>query len=131
LHSPAPFADTYDFPETNEVCTLAATILEQKAVCQQDPDQDESEEGPEETAEYDTMLIASAGDLVAALSTTLGAAFTPLFQNFYPLIVKYYVSYLAIERVKEMLTAHYRRRRIAPLVTAPQPSVHYRRSSLE
>jgi len=110
---------------------LAATILEQKAVCQQDPDQDESEEGPEETAEYDTMLIASAGDLVAALSTTLGAAFTPLFQTFYPLLVKYYVSHLAIERVDENLTAHHCRRRIAPLVTAPQPSVPYRRSSLE
>lgn len=82
------------FLETNEVCTLVATILEQKAVCQQDPDQDESEEAPEETAEYDTMLIASAGDLVAALSTTLGTAFTPLFQTFYPLIVKYYVSHL-------------------------------------
>ena len=110
---------------------MAATILEQKAVCQQDPDQDESEEGPEETAEYDTMLIASAGDLVAALSTTLGAAFTPLFQTFYPLIVKYYVSYLAIEWVKEKLIAHYHRKRIAPLVTAPQRSVPYRRSSLE
>lgn len=76
---------------------MAATILEQKAVCQQDPDQDESEEAPEEAAEYDTMLIASAGDLVAAMSTTLGTAFTPLFQSFYPLIVKYYVSYPLVE----------------------------------
>lgn len=89
--------DTHEFPGTNEICTLAATILEQKAVCQQDPDQDETEEAPEETAEYDTMLIASAGDLVAALSTTLGAAFTPLFQTFYPLIVKYYVSHSHFE----------------------------------
>lgn len=84
--------NTHACLEMNEICTLAATILEQKAVCQQDPDQDEAEEAPEETAEYDTMLIASAGDLVSALSTTLGAAFTPLFQTFYPLIVKYYVS---------------------------------------
>ena len=80
------------FTEVNEVCTLASTILEQKAVCQQDPDQDEAEEAPEETAEYDTMLIASAGDLVAALSVALGTSFTPLFQTFYPLIAKYYVS---------------------------------------
>ena len=93
LLSFAQFVDAHDPPETNEICTLAATILEQKAVCQQDPDQDEAEEAPEETAEYDTMLIASAGDLVAALSTTLGAAFTPLFPTFYPLIVKYYVSH--------------------------------------
>lgn len=76
---------------------MAATILEQKAVCQQDPDQDGTEEAPEETAEYDTMLIASAGDLVAALSATLGAAFTPLFQTFHPLIAKYYVRYLLVE----------------------------------
>jgi hypothetical protein len=43
------------------------------------------------------MLIASAGDLVAALCTTLGPEFTPLFQTFYPLIVKYYVSHLLVE----------------------------------
>jgi len=114
-----------------EICTLAATILEQKAVCQQDPDQDEAEEAPEETAEYDTMLIASAGDLVAALSTTLGATFTPLFQTFYPLIVKYYVSHLLVGLINEMLIARYHRRRIVPSVTAPRPLVPYRRSSLE
>lgn len=122
--------NTHYLQETNEVCTLAATILEQKAVCQQDPDQDEAEEVPEETAEYDTMLVASAGDLVAALSTTLGTAFTPLFQTFYPLIVKYYVSYLLVESVNEKLIIRYYRRRIVPLVTAPRLSVPYRRSSL-
>lgn len=110
-----------------EVCTLAATILEQKAVCQQDPDQDETEEAPEETAEYDTMLIASAGDLVAALATTLGAAFTPLFRTFYPLIVKYYVSSPLVGWVNEKLITRHRRRRIAPLVTALRPSAPYRR----
>ena len=122
---------THGFQETNEICTLAATILEQKAVCQQDPDQDETEEVPEETAEYDTMLIASAGDLVAALSITLGATFTPLFQTFYPLIVKYYVSHLLVELINEMLIICHHRRRIVPSVIAPQPSVPYRRSSLE
>lgn len=117
--------------DIHEICTLAATVLEQKAVCQQDPDQDDAEEAPEETAEYDTMLIASAGDLVAALSVTLGAAFTPFFQTFYPLIVKYYVSRLLVETINGILTFHYRRRRIVPLVIAPQPSVPYQRSSLE
>lgn len=71
---------------------MAAQILEQKAVCQQDPDQDEDEEAPEETAEYDTMLISSAADLVTALATSLGADFTPLFNTFRPLVSKYYVS---------------------------------------
>ena len=125
------FVDAHYFQEMNEICTLAATILEQKAVCQQDPDQDDAEEAPEETAEYDTMLIASAGDLVAALSAALGATFTPLFQTFYPLIVKYYVSHLFVELINEMLIDCYRRRRIAQSVTAPRPSVPYRRSSLE
>jgi len=110
---------------------LAATVLEQKAVCQQDPDQDEAEELPEETAEYDTMLIASAGDLVAALSTTLGAAFTPLFRTFYPLVVKYYVSHPLAELANEKFITCYHRRRIAPLVTAPQQSAPCRRLSLE
>jgi hypothetical protein len=71
---------------------MAAQILEQKAVCQQDPDQDETEEAPEETAEYDTMLVSSAADLVTALATSLGADFTPLFNTFRPLVSKYYVS---------------------------------------
>lgn len=110
---------------------MAATVLEQKAVCQQDPDQDDAEEAPEETAEYDTMLIASAGDLVAALSTTLGAAFTPFFQTFYPLIVKYYVSFPLVETISGMLTFHYCRRRIVPLAIALQLSAPYQRSSLE
>ena len=94
---PASFVSIHGFLETSDICTLAATILEQKAVCQQDPDQDEAEEAPDETAEYDTMLIASAGDLVAALSTTLGTAFSPLFQTFYPLVAKYYVSRPSVE----------------------------------
>lgn len=72
---------------------MAAQILEQKAVCQQDPDQDESEEAPEETAEYDTMLISSAADLVTSLANVLGGDFTELFVTFRPLISKYYVSF--------------------------------------
>lgn len=67
-------------------------ILEQKAFCQQDPDQDEDEEAPEDQAEYDSVLISSAGDLVAALASALGAEFTPAFNTFFPLIAKYYVG---------------------------------------
>lgn len=67
-------------------------ILEQKAFCQQDPDQDEDEEAPEDQAEYDSVLISSAGDLVAALANALGPDFNQAFSTFYPLISKYYVS---------------------------------------
>jgi hypothetical protein len=66
--------------------------LEQKALCQQDPDQDDEDVAPEYQAEYDSVLISSAGDLVAAVANALGADFQPAFQKFYPLIARYYVS---------------------------------------
>ncbi|KAG6886214.1 hypothetical protein C0993_010776 [Termitomyces sp. T159_Od127] len=72
------------------VCNIAIQILEQKAFCQQDPDQDEAEEAPEDQAEYDSVLISSAGDLVSALAQALGSDFTPAFNRFFPLIAKYY-----------------------------------------
>lgn len=74
-----------------KLCSIAKEILEQKAICQQDPDQDADEEAPEDQAEYDSVLISSAGDLVAAMANALGADFAPSFNSFYPLITKYYV----------------------------------------
>lgn len=74
------------------ICSIAMQVLEQKALCQQDPDQDETEEAPEDQAEYDSVLISSAGDLVSALANVLGADFQQAFGTFYPLIAKYYVS---------------------------------------
>ncbi|KAG6857456.1 hypothetical protein H0H87_003523 [Tephrocybe sp. NHM501043] len=72
------------------VCNIAIQILEQKAFCQQDPDQDDTEEAPEDQAEYDSVLISSAGDLVSALAQALGSDFAPAFNTFFPLIAKYY-----------------------------------------
>ncbi|KAH9926267.1 ARM repeat-containing protein [Epithele typhae] len=69
---------------------IALQVLEQKAICQQDPDQDEGDEAPEDSAEYDSILISSAGDLVAALATALGAEFASGYEKFAPLIMKYY-----------------------------------------
>jgi importin-4 len=66
-------------------------ILEQKSFCQNDPDQDEDEEAPEDQAEYDSVLISSAGDLVSSLANVLGANFAEGFNTFFPLISKYYV----------------------------------------
>ncbi|KAH9975211.1 ARM repeat-containing protein [Russula compacta] len=73
-----------------KLCSIAKEILEQKAICQQDPDQDADEEAPEDQAEYDSVLISSAGDLVAAMANALGPDFAPAFNTFYPLIAKYY-----------------------------------------
>lgn len=74
------------------VCNIAIEVLSQKAICQQDPDQAENEEAPEDQAEYESVLIASAEDLVAALANALGSDFAQPFATFFPLIAKYYVS---------------------------------------
>lgn len=68
---------------------IAIEILEQKAHCQQDPDQDEGDEAPEDQAESDSLLIAAAGDLVSSFASALGPRFD--FAPFFPLISKYYV----------------------------------------
>lgn len=73
------------------IANIAVQVLDGKAMCQQDPDQDEDEEAPEDTAEYDSILVSAAGDLVAALANALGADFAQAFQTFFNLISKYYV----------------------------------------
>ena len=78
--------------EGEQIATIPVQVLDQKAICQQDPDQDETEDAPEDQAEFDSLLIASAGDLVAALANALGKDFAPMFQTFFPLIAKYYAS---------------------------------------
>jgi len=83
------------------ISNIAVQILEQKAPCQQDPGQDDDEE-TEDQAEYDSILISSAGDLVAALSSALGPDFSQGFNTFFPLISKYYVSAFYIIRMNYM-----------------------------
>lgn len=77
---------------------MALQVLGQKAFCQQDPDQDDDEEAPEDQAEYDGVLISSAGDLVGALANALGPDFAQAFGAFYPLIIKYTVSEVSLLR---------------------------------
>lgn len=88
--------------ELEPICSIAVQVLEQKALCQQDPDQDDAEEAPEDQAEYDSVLISSAGDLVASLAEALGGGFAPAFTTFFPLISKYYVRHLIVSS----LTCH-------------------------
>lgn len=77
-----------------EICLLCIQILEQKALCQQDPDQEDEPAGDDENqAEFDSVLISTASDLVASLASVLGAEFRPAFKSFLPLIGKYYVSF--------------------------------------
>ncbi|KAF9005943.1 armadillo-type protein, partial [Cyathus striatus] len=58
---------------TEEISNIAIQVLEQKSLC------------PEDQAEYDSVLISSAGDLVAALANAFGTEFATAFNTFFPL----------------------------------------------
>lgn len=77
--------------DLDQIFELVTTVLEQKAVCQMDPDQEETDDQPEDQAEEDSMLISAAADVVAALASVLGEQFTEPFKKFFPMIAKYYV----------------------------------------
>ncbi|TIB06359.1 hypothetical protein E3P96_00536 [Wallemia ichthyophaga] len=72
------------------VCNSTAEILNGKSLCQQDPDQDDELEEDVENAEYESVLIQAAGDLVGALATSIGQQFSGPFGTFLPLIAKFY-----------------------------------------
>jgi hypothetical protein len=111
--------------------SIAKEILEQKAICQQDPDQDADEEAPEDQAEYDSVLISSAGDLVAAMANALGTDFKPAFDTFYPLIAKYYVrETLPPNLTIANLGVLFSRKRAAPSAIAPLRSDAWQKSFL-
>lgn len=78
--------------DLNGVCTFTLQILERKALCQQDPDQDEEDELEDEQAEYESVLISAASDVVGALASVLGPDFAQAFESFMPAMFKYYVS---------------------------------------
>lgn len=77
--------------DLDAICNIAVQILKQESFCQKDPGVDDNEEF-EDQSEYDSILISSASDLVAALSSALGSNFAQGFDTFFPLISKYYVS---------------------------------------
>lgn len=77
--------------DIKDIFEMIGLVLGQKAVCQLDPDQEASEEQPEDQAEEDSMLISAASDVVASLASALGSQFAEPFRTFFPLIIKYYV----------------------------------------
>ncbi|CEP13770.1 hypothetical protein [Parasitella parasitica] len=64
-------------------------IFQKKSVCQQAFDDGDYEEEDDEL-ESESLLITSAGDLVAALCETVGPNFVNYFAVYMPLISKYY-----------------------------------------
>ena len=114
--------------DLNDICTIAVQILQQKAPCQQDPGQEDDEEAPEDQAEYDSILISSAGDLVAALASALGPDFSQGFDTFFPLLSKYYVSLFNIIRMNYMGLTLCKRNRTALRLTVQMLSATLLRS---
>lgn len=66
------------------------SIFDKKHPCQQDGDADEDELEQSELAEYDSILISSASDVIGALALVLGSNFSNLAGGFLPHIIKYY-----------------------------------------
>jgi hypothetical protein len=62
-------------------------LLEQTAECQQDL---EADEDFADQSEYDSVVISSATDVIAAIANVLGVHFVNEFAPFLPLITKYY-----------------------------------------
>ncbi|RCH94783.1 hypothetical protein CU098_000953 [Rhizopus stolonifer] len=64
-------------------------IFQKKSVCQMAFDDGDYEE-EEDEIESESLLITSAGDLVAALCEVVGPSFHKYFEVYLPLIIKYY-----------------------------------------
>lgn len=80
--------------------------MERKALCQQDPGQDQDFQPMEDQAKYDSALKSSAGDLVADLTAVLSADFALPFHTISPLISKFDVRYSFRPLVLHRLTTY-------------------------
>lgn len=117
--------------DLNEACTYTLQILERKALCQQDPDQDEADVLEEEQAEYESVLIAAAADIVGSLASVIGPDFAQAFESFMPAMFKFYVSRNEDLSLRVSNNVLYEcRRRTHPLVTAVPASARSEKSSV-
>ncbi|KAI7907017.1 armadillo-type protein [Cokeromyces recurvatus] len=72
-----------------DVAQILLEIFQKKSLCQQTFDDGDYEEEDDEI-ESESLLITSAGDLVAALCETVGPNFAKYFEVYMPLMIKYY-----------------------------------------
>ncbi|XP_039193981.1 importin-4 isoform X2 [Crotalus tigris] len=68
-----------------DLCRVVREVLEQKVACQ---DNEEEEDDDDDEAEYDSMLIEYAGEMIPILAeATGGDTFAPYFAGFLPLLI--------------------------------------------
>lgn len=66
------------------------SLLQKKATCQAEADDEEDVEEDEDQAEYDALVISTTADLIGTLAEALGERFITYFDRFWPFINKYY-----------------------------------------
>ncbi|KAI9636830.1 putative importin beta-4 subunit [Dioszegia hungarica] len=74
--------------QLDQVAHFAVEILEKKAMCQLDPDQDD-DNVDEDSSEYEAALISNAADVFGAMANVLGPDFAQAFGSVLPLIGQY------------------------------------------
>lgn len=79
-------------PDVDPICNYLLEIFEKKAICQQENDDEDGLIDEDEQAEFESLLISAASDLIAALAVAMGDSFVRFFDVFLPHISKYYVS---------------------------------------
>ncbi|ORX93243.1 ARM repeat-containing protein [Basidiobolus meristosporus CBS 931.73] len=82
---PALIADNLD-----AIATHILQVLEKKALCQMDQEDEDGLLDEEEQAEHDALLISAASDVIGALSQTVGPEFLQYARVFIPHMKKYY-----------------------------------------
>jgi hypothetical protein len=73
------------------MCGHLDLILQRKAPCQVDDEEEAEIAAAGDQSEYDAALISTACDLVGTLATVLGGDFAQLFPTFLPNMAQYYV----------------------------------------
>ena len=77
--------------DVEEISDHILEIFEKRSTCQETYDVEDVVDEDEE-AESESLLIAAAADLVAALCETIGQGYVSYFNAFLPQIAKYYAS---------------------------------------
>lgn len=73
-------------------------IISKKHPCQMEFEDEEETDGPDETSEFDWVVVDTALDVVSGMATALGASFVELWKVFEKTILRYASSSESLER---------------------------------